>query len=139
MERVSLNTNLYYGTESWGVSLLTRLNSGQPYTPTMIPGTRTGQNILSGLRGNSRRKPNLFTVDFTAYKNLKLGPTNFQLFVRIFNLLDTKNPVNIFGDTGDADYTLQMTQAFMADPGWFVRPEFYSRPRRVQIGTKINF
>jgi len=137
-QRHSLNASFFYGGESWGISLLSRLNSGQPYTPTMIPGTRTGQNVLSGLRRNSRRKPDLLTIDLTAYKNFKLGPTDLQLFVRIFNLLDTKNPVNVFGDTGDADYTLQMTQAFMADPTWFVRPEFYSQPRRIQIGTKIN-
>ncbi len=136
-QRHSLNTNFFYGMGTWGVSLISRYDTGQPYTPTMIPGTRTGQNILSGLRENSRRKPNLFSIDLSAYKNFTIGAQNVQVFARVFNLLDSKNPVNIFGDTGDAEYTLQLTQAFMADDGWFVHPEFFSQPRRIQIGAKI--
>ena len=86
----------------------------------------------------SRRKPNLFTIDISAYKNFKIAKQNVQFFVRVFNLLDAKNPVNIFGDTGDAEYTLQLTQAYMADENWFVHPEFFSEPRNIQIGTKIS-
>ncbi|MFQ5584077.1 MAG: carboxypeptidase-like regulatory domain-containing protein, partial [Calditrichia bacterium] len=44
-QRHSLNTNLYIGIGKWGMNLITRYDSGQPYTPSFQPGTRTGQSI----------------------------------------------------------------------------------------------
>jgi hypothetical protein len=59
--------------------------------------------------------------------------------MKIYNLLDNDNPGGIFADTGDPDFTLQLlTQAEQADNTWFVRPDFYSEPRRIQIGTRIS-
>ena len=61
--------------------------------------------------------------------------------MRIYNLFDSRNPVNIYGDTGLADFTLMQEQGEQAgaDPTWFVRPDFYSEPRRFQVGAKISF
>jgi outer membrane receptor protein involved in Fe transport len=138
-QRHALNASLFVGKADWGVSLVSRFASGQPYTPTLVTGTRTGQNVLSGLRDNSRNKPNLFTVDLSAYKNFNIQNLNIQLFARVFNLLDALNPVNIWTDTGLADFTLtELTQAAQADDTWFIRPDFYQEPRRIQIGAKIS-
>lgn len=140
-QRHALNANVFVGTQDWGVSLIGRYNSGQPYTPQIVTGTRVGRNILSGLQENSRVKPDRFTVDLRAHQNLRIAGLDFQVFARIFNLLDARNPVNVFGDTGEADFTLQEIQAAQteADPTWFDHPEFYAEPRRIQIGTKISF
>lgn len=137
-QRHSLNANLFIGGDAWGFSLLSRFNSGQPYTPVLVTATRTGQTILAGLRENSRVKPNQFIIDMTAYKDFKFGPVDVQFFARVFNLLDSKSPVNVWGDTGDPDFTLQTTQAAQADPSWFVRSDFYTEPRRIQVGTKVS-
>ncbi len=138
-QKHTLNANIFVGGKDWGASVITRFNSGQPYTPDFIPGTRTGQNILSGLRENSRRKPDIFSVDFTASKNLRISNLDVQLFLRIFNLLDLDNPVNVFGDTGLADFTLREGRSTGADPTWFKQPHLFSEPRRIQVGTRINF
>ncbi len=139
-QRHALNANLFVGAQTWGASVITRFNSGQPYTPVSVTATRTGQSILAGTPDNSRTKPNRFTVDFNAYKNFSFNRFEFQLFLKIFNMFDADNPTGVFGDTGRPDYSLfQLTQAEQADDTWFVHPEFYSEPRRIQIGTRISF
>ncbi len=132
-----MNTNLFVGSSSWGASLITRFSSGQPYTPAFEAGTRTGENILSGEAENSRNKPNIFTVDLRAYKTFKYGIFNLQVFARIFNLFDAKNPTNVYGDTGLADFTFQERNPH--DATWFTNPSFYSPPRSIQIGLRLGY
>lgn len=133
----TLNTNLFVGSGSWGASVISRFSSGQPYTPTFFGGTRTGQTVSAGLPENSRNKPNIFTLDLRAYKNFKYSVFNLQLFARIFNLLDAKNPTQVYGDTGLADKTFE--ERVDHDPTWFVNPSFYSPPRSIQVGLRLSY
>jgi len=139
-QRHALNGNFYVGGDTWGSSLRAYFNSGQPYTPSFVPGTRTGQTIISGLRENSRSKPYQFAVDLNMYKNFEFGGFEFQVFMNVYNLFDADNPVDIFSDTGEVDYSLyEATYGSLAGPTFFVIPAFYSEPRRIQVGTKISF
>lgn len=72
------------------------------------------------------------------YKNLTLSGVNLQLFVRIFNLLDGRNPINVYGDTGRPDFTLQEEQVSDYDRGWFDIPTYYSEPRSFYAGVRIS-
>jgi outer membrane receptor for ferrienterochelin and colicin len=140
-QRHAFNLNVYVGQKSWGCNMITRFNSGQPYTPEVLSGTLTGQNVISGLATNSRRRPNRLTVDLNAFKNVTFQKLNFELFLRIYNLLDARNPLTVWADTGEADYTRRqsLAEAAEADPTWFDRPDYYSEPRRIQIGTQFSF
>lgn len=133
----TLNMNLFVGAKRWGASVITRFNSGQPYTPSFESGTRTGQSILSGEAENSRNKPSNFTIDLHLYRNFKYGILGLQLFARVFNLLDMKNPTNVFGDTGLADFTFQERNPH--DPTWFNNPSYYSTPRNIQVGMRLSY
>jgi hypothetical protein len=137
-QRHALNFTFFLGRNDWGCSLITRFNSGQPYTPEIVAGTLTGQNVLSGLAINSRSRPNRLTVDVNAFKKLNLAGLDFELFMRIYNLFDAKNPISIWADTGKPDYTIYQKYVVASDPTWFIRPDFYSEPRRVQIGMRFN-
>jgi outer membrane receptor for ferrienterochelin and colicin len=136
-QRHALNTNIYVGSKSWGVNLLTRFDSGQPYTPSLVTGSRTGQSILAGLPKNSRNKPNLFTVDLKAYKDFKLNFMKIQVYARVLNLFDAKNPIIVYGDTGLADFTFDTRNPH--DETWFVDPSFYSQPRNFQFGIRFSY
>ncbi|NUO80594.1 TonB-dependent receptor [candidate division KSB1 bacterium] len=140
-QRHAFNLNLYYGKKSWVGNLIARFNSGQPYTPEVLSGTLTGQNVISGLATNSRRRPNRLTFDLNAFKNLAVQKINFEVFLRVYNLLDAKNPLTVWADTGEADYTRRqsLADAVEADRTWFVRPDYYSEPRKIQIGARMNF
>jgi hypothetical protein len=138
-QRHALNLSVYMGRNNWGCNLITRFSSGQPYTPEIVSGTLTGQNVLSGLATNSRIKPSRFAVDVNAFRIIKLSGLNFEFFVQIYNLFDAKNPISIWADSGKPDYTVYQQQAVEADASWFIRPDYYSEPRRIQIGTQFNF
>jgi outer membrane receptor for ferrienterochelin and colicin len=138
-QRHALNASVFVGSDDWGVSLIERFSSGQPYTPTIVTFGRAGRDIIAGLEKNSRRRPALFTVDLSAFKNFALRKYRVKVFARIFNLLDAQNPVNVFGDTGKADFTFNQLQAIMADETFFLIPSFYSEPRRFQLGASFGF
>ncbi len=135
----TLNTNLYVGSSDWGVSLIATLSTGQPYTPTVTAGAYTGRNIITGLANNSRRKPMLANIDMQVHKDFAFSSFGFQLFLKVFNLLDARNPVTVYGDTGKPDYTLQQQTVTNYDPTWFVYPNYYSVPRSIYFGTQISF
>jgi outer membrane receptor for ferrienterochelin and colicin len=139
-QRHTLNSNFYYETNNWGFSFITRYSSGQPYTPQIVISTGTGQNVFSGLQANSRRKPNLFFVDFNMHRNFKVFGKDLQLYLQVYNLLDGDNATGIYADTGKPDFTLVQLIAkdVDADPTYFVHPEFYSEPRKVIIGAKFS-
>jgi outer membrane receptor for ferrienterochelin and colicin len=135
----TLNGNLYVGTSDWGVSLIGNLITGQPYTPTVTAGAYTGRNIITGLANNSRRKPIIANVDMEIHKDFTINTYGIQFFFKVFNLLDSKNPIAVFSDSGKPDYTLTEKTVSNADPFWFVYPSYYSAPRSVYFGTKISF
>jgi outer membrane receptor for ferrienterochelin and colicin len=140
-QRHALNLNFYVGQKNWGGNVITRFNSGQPYTPEILSGTLTGQNVLSGLATNTRQKPSRFIVDLSAFRNLSLDRLNLELFVRVYNLFDAKSAHTVWDDSGQPDYTGRQNEAAAeeADPSWFVRPDYYSEPRRLQFGMKLSF
>jgi len=135
----TLNAKLYVGSSDWGISLLGNFSSGQPYTPVVTEGGYTGRNIILGLANNSRRKPDLLNVDMEIHKDFSFSSIGMQFFVKVFNLLDLKNPVTVFGDSGKPDYTLQQQTVTGYDQSWFVYPDYYSAPRSFYFGTKISF
>jgi hypothetical protein len=85
-------------------------------------------------------------VDTYFYKNFKLSGLNYQFFVRIYNLLDSFNEVDVFSDTGRAGYSLAPVYTGGLRPQgintlnqYYIRPDFYSSPREVQIGITLEF
>ncbi|MCK9210135.1 MAG: TonB-dependent receptor [Ignavibacteriaceae bacterium] len=135
----TLNTNIYVGGNDWGVSLISAVSTGQPYTPVVTAGAYSGRNIIVGLANNSRRKPLIANLDMQIHKDFSIDSYGIQLFIKVFNLLDSKNPVVVYGDTGKPDYTLTQKTVTNEDAGWFVYPNFYSTPRSIYLGTKISF
>ncbi len=117
-------------------SFIGRLGSGLPYTPSL-------QNQRTGLE-NSDKRPAYFNVDFYLTKYIDIGATKISAFAKIYNLFDTKNELEVFGDTGRAGYTLELTRNQEAPRGvntlreFFTRPDFYSAPRQIVIGASFT-
>lgn len=118
-------------------SFIGRLGSGLPYTPSL-------QNQRTGLE-NSDNKPTFSDVDFYIAKYFEIAGQQFSVFAKIFNLFDTLNEVNVFGDTGRAGETLELTRNQQPPRGvntiqeFFTRPDFYSSPRQIVLGAAIAF
>ncbi|MCB2198832.1 TonB-dependent receptor [bacterium] len=138
-QRHTLNLNAFYGTAEYGVTLLASYNSGQPYTPEILTGERTGRSIIAGLSDNSRRMPNRFNLDLYAFRAIPVWSTRIRLSLEVRNLLDGKNPTAVFNDTGQADYTVNEELVQDADEGYFVRPDYYAEPRSILFGVRYEF
>lgn len=142
-QRHLANLNVFVGDIDWGVSLLAKYGAGLPYTPAITQYT-ADRGISSGLETNSRRRPPQFSVDMRAHKNFNLMGVDITAFVKVFNLLDNRIVVNVFGDTGKADFTTE-AQNVGEDPArpntveeYLNYPWHYAAPRLVQFGFEIQ-
>jgi outer membrane receptor protein involved in Fe transport len=137
----TLNVSATYTGNRWGAGLIVQAASGQPYTP------RRDEDI-STLATNSERKPSNLNVDLRLYKDFSLVGLNISLFARVLNLFDTLNEVNVFDDTGQADFTTYrnrdihnsgpVTPVNTVD-AWFTNATYFSEPRRIEVGTTVTF
>ncbi|MEM1094968.1 MAG: TonB-dependent receptor [Bacteroidota bacterium] len=129
---------VYTGGSDWGGSLRFRAGTGFPYTPSFPQAALVGSDVVPEFPSNSRRLPQTAEFDINVYKEFDLGAVRPRVFVDILNLLDTRNVQGVYGDSGRPDVTINQRQS-AADPGFFVRPEFYSEPRRIQLGVQVRF
>ena len=134
--RHQLNTSLTVGRPgNWLATLTGRLGSGLPYTPSLA-------DERIGLE-NSARRPGRATFDLYASKQVSIGGLDVSLFTRIFNLLDTRNEVNVYTDTGRAFPNLRFytgePQGLNTKDEFLERPDFYSPPRQVTVGLSFAF
>ena len=133
----SLNVSATVGRpDSYSFSLIGKLGTGLPYTPTE-------QNVRTAIE-NSERKPLFYNVDLNAYKNLTLNNLNFTLFVRVFNLFDRKNENEVYTDTGRANYSVTGSRSgtifgLNTLDEFITRPDYYSASRQVIAGFSFYF
>jgi hypothetical protein len=141
----TLNTAFVYASPWGGFSLLGRYGAGFPYSPIISTASRQGQNLTTGLRKNSRRKPASLTFDLKLHKNFQIGGMRAILFANVFNLFDRLNEIDVFGDTGRAGNTLQGKNVSETEGArvntveeYLVFPQYYSAPREIQVGLEID-
>jgi len=141
----TLNLSLEYSqVHDWGFSIIANYFSGQPYTPAVNQNTRVTQNAFPT---NSGIKPNLFNVDLRVYKDIDLSPILLTVFLRVFNLFDSNNPVNVYTDSGDPYFTFAKLEAERINPNlynntldqYYTDPTYFSEPRRIELGLGLNF
>ena len=124
--------------------------SGFPYTPTEI--SRYGlfsSNLVQTDPVNSRTTPPTMTVDVKFTKQFDaFTKYHASVYLEILNLLNRKNPVQVFSATGQGD-----TDAYLGTSGaqtlntrqlqqyQYVMKDnlHYSNPRLVNLGFKIEF
>jgi hypothetical protein len=138
-QRHKLAGAFYAGADTYGGSIRFRYESGFPYTPTFASAALTGNDVQPEFPSNSRRAYTTFEVDLNLYKEFVMGSVRPRVFLEIFNLLDARNVATVFPDTGEPDVTLDQLRTGQFDAGWFVRPEHYREPRRVQLGVEVRF
>ncbi|MEW6061698.1 MAG: TonB-dependent receptor [Bacteroidota bacterium] len=140
-QRHTLNGTFTYSEETWGGSIISQYGSGTPYTPRL---TRDISVFLT----NSEIKPTYFNTDFRIYKSFLFDPIRLLFFLRINNVFDIKNEVNVFDDTGRAGKTYDEDRALLTDSrpairkmikDYYTVPTNYSEPRRIEFGATIEF
>ena len=143
----TVNLNVGFGLEDWGVFLLGRYGSGLPYSPVINQANARGQDAARIVTKNSRRGPATYNLDMRAFKNFKIGDLGLSAFLKVYNLLDLRNEITVYGETGRASATAE--QVGLSGVGginrintideYLVRPDYYSSPREIQVGLELNF
>jgi hypothetical protein len=85
----------------------------------------------------------VYTVDLYATKFLSFSDYSMSLFAKVYNLFDTENELNIFTDTGRANYSIQAglsgrPRGVNSIEEYYTRPDFYSAPRQIVVGVEIS-
>lgn len=137
----TFNTTFSYSSDdNWGFSMIGSYGNGFPYTPT--------QSLnISSLLTNSELKPSFLNVDLRAYKDFTFGPIRLSLFTRLYNLFDISNEVNVYNDSGTAEFSEEeYARRREGNPEivntfdeYYRNPTFYSEPRRIEVGATLFF
>lgn len=129
------------------LAVTVQAESGFPYTP--VGGFSEEENFRSrSTVRNTARGPATWSVDLRAEKNFKIGNVLHGAFVRIENLFDTKNCIQVFETTGrcdagtiDQNRSLQgnSSSADAVNSTFFDRPHFFGPRRTINVGFRSSF
>ena len=145
--------------ENTGVNLFGSTVSGRPYTRLLTPTTFGGRVNEGDING--ARLPWNVALNLRVDRDFRLFPevrdnrgVNLNVYLRISNLLDRRNIVNVYqasGEPNDDGFLRsplgQRTLATQIDQEAYVRlynyrllnPDFYSLPRRIFLGASLAF
>lgn len=132
-----VNTSLFFTGDTWGSSIVGKFRSGTPFTPSGNP-RNVGINASEDIIINSQDKPSQFIADLRIYKNFNWGGQNLRAFLNVFNVLDSQAVNSLFTDSGDPDTPLP-ENIQNPEEGFLDRADFFSEPRRIQLGVEVSF
>ncbi|MBT5363956.1 MAG: TonB-dependent receptor plug domain-containing protein [Candidatus Marinimicrobia bacterium] len=142
----TLNMRASIGGKNWMTSIIGKYWSGKPYTPEFKTGSVSGAGAFAGFSDNSDRRPNVFNIDLRSSYQIHLLGYRATLYANIYNLLDIRNELSVWSDTGRATYTLTAKDVDATHPTrighlneHLLKPEWYSEPRKVNLGFNISF
>ena len=137
-QRHTLNASfLYAPTQALSFSILGRYGSGMPYTPEFL-------NVRKAFENTGRSKPTS-TIDLKTQYVFGFENVNLLLYLQIHNLLDIKNEVVVYNDTGRAGYTISSRltgtiRGVNTLDDFFVNPvHHFSPPRQILLGLTATF
>jgi len=149
--------------EDFGINLTTFLVSGQPYTRNTTPQSLGGSGFAGSING--ARLPWNFTADLNIQKRfpVTLSKTStkklwFNAYFRVQNVFNTKNVIDVYKYSNDADNdgflqssfgedrirgvvdTGRDVEAFLDAYSWrLLAPGNYTLPRRMYVGIIMDF
>ncbi|HED06963.1 MAG TPA: TonB-dependent receptor [Ignavibacteria bacterium] len=139
----TLNATLAMNFDSWTISAIGRLRSGQPYSPIALR-----LNVQSTFK-NSGNKPVKQNLDLFVRKGFNLGSTTGTLFLRIYNVFSQANELKVHPVTGTATRAHRFAVEKKLDKERLVglfnlhdvdtHLDWFSEPRKIELGLTISF
>ena len=144
-----------------GINIQTIAVSGRPYTATLVPDQYGGTGTEGDLNG--ARLPWNFTVnaridkDFTLYKPVDRPAVGLNVYLRVQNVFDRRNLLDVYSATGSAyddgylnsangQATLQeqerqgLGDPYLAHYSWgLLNSGNFTLPRRIYLGAILQF
>lgn len=147
---------------NFGVNMQLKAVSGRPYTAERTVEPFGGTGFRGGI--NEARLPWTFAIDlqadksFTFFNNGKGKALRANIYLRIQNLLDTRNIIGVYSFSGDANNDGYLASSFGLDRlqqveengqsvenfvdayNWrLLQSGFYTQPRRINLGLRFDF
>lgn len=143
--------------ENFGINLQAIAVSGRPYTATSLPTVLGGTGFKGAING--ARKPWNFALNMRIDKDFVLpGNTGLNVYVRVQNVLDRRNVINVYSATGSAfddgylasangfnqlrtiEGSVRSVDSYLASYQWAIlNPNLFSLPRRIFAGITLDF
>jgi outer membrane receptor protein involved in Fe transport len=138
--------------EDFGFNILVNMGSGTPYTPTKPYDevTLAAVNIEPAGPINSRYGPWTYRVDLKADRTINAGGLNVNAYIWVLNVLNRKNPANVYTSSGVSDETGWLSNP-VGERAYSTaelrerynlaqsNPNNYDVPRMVRFGLKTSF
>ena len=152
-----LNTTMNFSeSDNYSASVITRLQSGAPYTAS-IPASLATQ--LSQFIQNSSTKPFQWSVDLKVEKYITFGGFRYSLFAQVDNVFDTRSETDVYSNSGKALYNANQVAnpkefqeirkrindgnvgliPLSAVDNYYANPQNVSRPRLARLGFSVLF
>lgn len=145
-QRHTLNFAMGYNRSQYGVSLIGGIGSGTRYTFSPILESRLA---LVNIPENGMTKPATFNLDLKGFYNLdflKFGRVTPQLGFYIYNVLDIRNEITVFGNSGRAGTAIIRPEqragyvsTFTTIEDSYYNPSWFSAPRSWKLELNFNF
>jgi len=139
----TLNATLAMNVEGWTISLIGRMQSGQPYTPTPL------RLDVSSKFKNNDNKPFQHSVDLFARKAFTLNKKYLAVFLKVYNLYNQENELEVYSVTGraGANHRFEIEEKLETARlvGLFslhdvdTHLDWFSQPRRIELGLSFSF
>jgi hypothetical protein len=140
-----------------GVNLQAVAVSGRPYTENVVPQELGGSQIIGAING--ARRPWNFTLNMRIDKSFRIADKlNANVYVRVSNLLDRRNIINVYSVTGSPtddgflqsaigrdqinsiNGSVRNVESYLASYQWaLLNPNNFSLPRRIFVGAIFDF
>lgn len=121
-------------------------NAGIPYTPVRASSFGQVGATANASDINAGRQPATSQVDLVLDKGFRIGAVRYSGFLRVSNLLDRKNCVQVFVNTGTCDNGLRdFSNRRIGNTGdaststSFDQPEYVGSRRSLATGITVNF
>ena len=129
--RNTFNAFLNYSRESWGSSVIVRMNSGYPFTP----------EGYTELRNSGRYTGDIF-VDLNAFKRFNIySGLQVELFAKVINLFD-RTRIDLLPEIRPLDAQAHHDNGldlFNTLYEYNLNPAIQPTPREIRIGTRFIF
>ncbi len=132
---------------SWSVGLVGFLESGVPFNVQFVDRFDLNPREYR----NAAFKPTQWSIDLKAKKFFKFRGLQAIIFLKVDNLFDHLNHEDVFSTSGRADVIAirpeerALAEELLNQEGLFtfdevnLNPDFFSPPRKIQMGLEIKF
>jgi outer membrane receptor for ferrienterochelin and colicin len=139
-QRHNVNAQVIYNSPHWGGSANMTYQTGLPYSPRRV-------TDVTALLTNSQAKPDFVNVDLQGHYDIHFDPLTLVIQLRVYNIFDIRNEINVYDDTGRSGVTIDESRAQQTNPlqrvntldQFYHTPTQYSEPRRIEFGMNLEF